>query len=519
MSLINDTLRDLDARHKREGAALLAAPEAQARKGKSNFIVPGVVLLGVLCLAVYWALPSHTSYTTDTSAEHLSRESASSEQPDQNEQLERKQQKAPRAFTAESDKLVSQVESDVPESINAAGGLTSLESSPAIEQTSQDLTNNAPESPGAAGAGKPAIELVVRELNNEAATAISKEKQLLEKASIALARNRLTLPAEDNAYHFYSLLMQEYPQSIEAEKGIERIESRYKELLELALHNNDAKRLQHLLARVDSVQLRVSGIEHYRSAATRLAEQHQTKLAEQTRPVKTKALAQSEDKTGSMSVSIAKTLATQDRLLSQRQMEAYNAGQVIEAKSALEQFVAAKPSAVLSRLALFDIYLRENAIQQADALRRQAFKGSVLHDYMQAKLFIAKEQFLSARNMLEQHNFSEIQLLYSSGQMDQVFFEQYNSLLAALYQQQKEHLLAAERYQLLVSVDVVNAQYWLGYALSSDSLGHKQNALRAYEQVLRLGDVDKKAQRYVVQRQASLHQELRQNIAGASVSP
>jgi len=59
---------------------------------------------------------------------------------------------------------------------------------------------------------------------------------------------------------------------------------------------------------------------------------------------------------------------------------------------------------------------------------------------------------------------------------------EYYSLLAALYQRNNQAALSAKLYQQLIAIEPGNAIWWLGLAVSLDSLGKHLTAMHAYQQ-------------------------------------
>ncbi len=483
MSLINDALKDLDARQVGE----TAQPQVTAEKNtvfKGNYTpLLFAFLLFAAAAVFYLGTLNRGDGSADSGQDSLVHDNNSHQQTEPLPTAHG--EKTPVAILAEAAK----------ENVdNPKGQAVSLNGATGMSDQPSDLSS----------------PVDMQQTNKQ-----SELEYWLQQAELAFSRNRLTLPEKQSAWYFYQKILEQDADVTAARQGVEKIQLRYEQLLNSAVAENNIERLSHLLSRVDRVQLQLGNVDTYRNQLLSLKQAADRALAREAPADESRNLGVAALKP---SVNIAKTLPTQDRELASQQTRAYNAGQQIAAREKLEGFVSVHPNAVQSLLALFDIHLRENANAKAASLQAKTFRGSVLHDYLGARLLVVQQKFQAAQSILASHPYSELQSLFHAGQMEQNLFERYNGLLAALYQQHKQHLLAAERYQMLVGVDVKNTQYWMGYAISSDSLGHKKNALRAYEQVLKIGDTSEQMVTYASARLQVLSKELQQTIAGASVS-
>jgi len=347
-------------------------------------------------------------------------------------------------------------------------------------------------------------------LDNRAAVDI---EALLAKAEHALARNRLTRPPQDNALEYYQQVLRLQPDSQVAEAGVARVAKQYLGFVEKAHEKRELGRLADLLARAEEKSLKLGDVSRYQAAIA----------AAERIPVKDNiAFAPPDDKPSELSdpidgqLTIEKTLETRDREMALEQSALYQRGKRSVAKSALSDFVQRYPAATQSKLALLDIVVSEGDIETARSLQASVEEGSVLRSYIKARLSVAAGQLESAVVTLQTHSFSDMLNDYKHARIDKALFEKYNSLLAALYQRQAQPLQAAEKYQFLLSIDSANTDYWLGYALSSDALQDNQNALVAYRQILRLPGAADKVQDYARKRVDVLASLESQTLAGTA---
>lgn len=97
-----------------------------------------------------------------------------------------------------------------------------------------------------------------------AAPSASREEkitQLLAHGWRSLRRDRLLIPKNNNAYHYFQLVLKQDPGNSDALYGLDRIVARYTTLASTALDNNDRKKAERYIARgfrvnPDSMELR-----------------------------------------------------------------------------------------------------------------------------------------------------------------------------------------------------------------------------------------------------------------------
>ena len=84
---------------------------------------------------------------------------------------------------------------------------------------------------------------------------------------------------------------------------------------------------------------------------------------------------------------------------------------------------------------------------------------------------------------------------------------EYHGLLASAYQRLSRHQDAARVYQSLTKSQPGEAHWWAGYAISRDSLGESAEALKAYAQARKLGQLDARVLEYIDRRVAALRDD------------
>jgi MSHA biogenesis protein MshN len=77
---------------------------------------------------------------------------------------------------------------------------------------------------------------------------------------------------------------------------------------------------------------------------------------------------------------------------------------------------------------------------------------------------------------------------------------EYLALLAAFYQREQRHAQAAQTYQRVLQLRPAMASWWMGLALSLESLGESATALAAYQRAQQLGGLSRDVRTFVAER-------------------
>ena len=81
---------------------------------------------------------------------------------------------------------------------------------------------------------------------------------------------------------------------------------------------------------------------------------------------------------------------------------------------------------------------------------------------------------------------------------------EYDAFLAALLQQLGQYAEAGEIYRKLLTVEPDSGSWWIGLAMSSDSIGNRPDALSAFQRALRTDSLKTPLARYARRRSAEL---------------
>ncbi len=326
--------------------------------------------------------------------------------------------------------------------------------------------------------------------------------QLLQLAGRALARDRLSAPAGDNASGYYRELLALIPGDPDALAGLDAVTRRYQYLIAEAVEQGQASRARQLLRRARDVapgddalqalagrldeaadEASVPEVVASRQVADMPAADTHISLDSDARPVSA----------GQSSLSITPSMESLDRQAEAEALALWQAGQTEAARSYLEDVVARLPGADASARLLCHIYLETGDLAAAQRLLDDADDWPINHyARLRALWHQARNDDAEARALLETH--------LASAQTD----ESYRALLARLYYTGGDYHQAVTSYRRLLDSFGDKSGYWLGLALALDALGQGQSALIAYERTLALPPLDASVSQYIESRLRAL---------------
>ncbi|WP_028876730.1 tetratricopeptide repeat protein [Teredinibacter turnerae] len=457
MSLINDMLRDLDAREKSPNAELenhLGGDRIRIRGYRAwplFFIAIALALtVGFDLLPGAFTSPSDTSTLPSRVVETSSVRTGTSGD-------------TTKTATFDVNEVAAVIASEQPNNVNPVAPQPSDTEHALAEKTLPSSSGLNVKSPEGEHTGSSGFR--------------SSREKWLSLAALAYEQNRLTLPLENNALYFYRQVLAQMPDDEQAQQGIEKIQQRYKQLLAAAAAKADLERLTFLLGRAERAGFDIHP-ENYAVTVAQTPEKNN----------------------GAGQVAITQSLSSQEDAVCADAERMIAAGNGAQAMRVLEAFIAREADAEKARELLFQAYLDSARYADAKAVVDNWATTPVRKQLLDAKWFVAQGEIAQGLGVLEQTSVKRLESMYAAGIISQSLFEQFNALLAALYRSAGNTLAAAERYQALIAMAPSNFAYWLGYALCSDELGHAENALAAYRQVLSDSQLDQSAHTYVTQR-------------------
>ena len=480
MSLINDALRDLDSRTdssasrdeiaQEEASAPLASPTHTSHRGRRVVMLTAVIVLGSYAgYEGYTRLPvSSGSPLADT-------------------------KHSPNAANVNAVSAAAAVNAIAPDTQPPK----TVEEKTTAEKTSQKIA---------------AIE-------NKSNTDV-RINALLADAQAAISRNRLSVPAGNNALYFLDQIRAHYSKNTEATERANllraQVRERYEGQLHAALADGNHERAAYLLSRSEKFGVSIEQVQVFEQSLQTImpvvsnsgpkAPVAQVSKGESPRAEK-KAVVQrtqaAPEKTQSVKENIPAKSAEQDRwvtLTSSSQEMAIiadakahlNRGAQARAEGILSQYVNDNPGSIEANSFLFDHYLATRRVDKAQALLAGLPQGHALHTYFNAQIANVVHGPERAINILE-----------ASAPGERVS-KQHRVLLAGLYQKTSRHQAAFDLYKVLLREDENSLVALLGFALSADNLGDGPASLAAYRRIAHLGHPNESVQRYVEKRISTL---------------
>lgn len=375
--------------------------------------------------------------------------------------------------------------------------------------------------------------------------------RLLAQAELAVEKNRLTLPAENNArYFFLKVLAQADAGSAEfrtALAGMDRVEAAYIRLVESAIARRDYTRAKRFVARLDELQLGRADLARLESAIVQGEAQLQA-LAQSRGLRESASLSPSLNKNAEQ-VATASSIASSSPASPQASAPASasvsaftSSNPVVEAATGTEvkldvnvslisrdktlaaksprlggrnsmpleremlQFLDAYPNALHTRLALFEYYLDAGLINEAKWLLTKTSSADVnTTTYLKAKLLVAGGEYPAALN--------ELSVAVARDDLAPVLQIRIQALAAALSQQTGDHLSAFQLYRSLLVQQQNNSTYWLGLAVSARQLGEGATAKQGFSRVLGLNDQPENIMAYAKSELVKLRSEEQMEIS------
>ncbi len=345
-------------------------------------------------------------------------------------------------------------------------------------------------------------------------------EQLLLKAETAIARNRLSLPAQGSALYFLDQVTLLFPQHTEVKARAATIRAevlnRYRAQLDNALANKNYTRAAFLLSRsakfgLSSEQkrlfeqtladIRPSGASSLSQSSSSpqqgiVAVRMHSEVVEESGGstneidgIKSEAHSGSSGRESKQQAAwVTLTSKSQELAVIAKAQAHLTGGAQREAEKILSDYLAGNPASIEARAFLFDHYMTTHRVDKAQLLLSTLPEGHALVGYFNAQ--IANTVHGPER---------AIEILVGT-EPDARVATQYRALLAGLYQKTSRHEDAFSLYRALLREDENNLVALLGFALSADHLGDAPASLAAYRRIMQLGHPNERVQRYVEKR-------------------
>lgn len=191
-------------------------------------------------------------------------------------------------------------------------------------------------------------------------------------------------------------------------------------------------------------------------------------------------------------VNKSKNPVRHDRQAYQTGLEQLKLGDIAQAEGLFVQALVMNPQLLEARLQLIDLLLEQNQLSRAENQLRQGLVIAPGNVYLR-KLY--------ARFLLNAQRHAEAIDLLQARPVPAVAQDlEYHALLAALFQETSQFSAAADLYGKLLQVRPEQAVWWVGLGISMDQLGNYDQARNAYERALALPGLRPDLQNYIQSR-------------------
>jgi tetratricopeptide (TPR) repeat protein len=310
-------------------------------------------------------------------------------------------------------------------------------------------------------------------------------EQLLLAAEAALLRERLTSPIHDNAYDRYRRVLQLVPGHPVAEEGLHRIVETYLKLAREYQDSGNLERANWLVGRAEQVSGENPDLVTLRDQLQSNEGSRGPMVAHAARVPDVTAIGSADEE---ISVKQASGIAKREKALLTEVEGLLQRGAATEARRELEKFLVKYPGSPATVEVLFRLYLQMNKPDLANQLLQHS-----------AQLPASTATKLKAQLQVKQGNLAgAVKTLEEASTNDQD--PSYTALLAGLYQKLGRNSEAVSLYRKLLSSEPEQGAYWLGLAVSLDSLQQFEDARSAFQHTIRYGNYDGDVRQYIEQR-------------------
>lgn len=306
-------------------------------------------------------------------------------------------------------------------------------------------------------------------------------RSLLDAGAAALKLDRLQTPKQDNAYDRFTAVLALQPDNLEAQQGLEKVQQRYLGFIKNVINKGQYYKVPDLVKKARDVGAEQADIDAMLNSMP-------VNSSRQAKSV-IKHLEQAPQQGESQSLqTISESFSSRDQGVATQAESYYSEGRVQQGDALLNDFMSKHPQAVYALQTLFDSYLSQQRLEDAEAMIDQAshLPGDIF-SYMVGQLLTRRGDLEGAMRALNLH------------QPNIENMPGYYALKAGLLHKMGEQSAAIVIYQQLIIIDNHNTSYWLGLAVCMDALQAEQ-ALSVFEKVRQLSAADASYMAYVNQR-------------------
>jgi|GEM_PF-1472274 len=329
-----------------------------------------------------------------------------------------------------------------------------------------------------------------------------KLEEWLARGREALERDRLTRPANDNAYDHYQQVLALDPDQPQALAGLRAIQRRYRELVERELDDGNLDTARTYIRRARSIGPDESAeLEASAERLERLVQERGERST--TQPDSGDSADAGSPSDARLNVRLRPDLASRDRRRAEVARQLWEQGDRPGARAELERtlvdFEPFDVPALETTLLLIELYLEAEDFDDARALLDRAdYLPGVERNRLEAQMLLHRGDVGAAVTQLESG-------LEAAGE-----HELYRALLARLYFAEERLDQAVASYQALLRDFGNDPAYWLGLGLAEDARDSSQAALNAFRRALDMGQYPRESsiRRFLERRIDALAREL-----------
>ena len=324
---------------------------------------------------------------------------------------------------------------------------------------------------------------------------------LLSEGYRALKENKLSFPKQKSALYYFNQVLTRDPSNESALLGIADVKRRYIDLTTSAYKNNEdhrgsvlLSRLKGLLTTIDQSEFS-SDLQRIHQLAARVGTKEKV-----YRVASVEATTQG-GHSGSVAIAPSHVQVEADILSSYHAF--MRSGDFSAAEDTLEQALQSlapnRQEPIVSTL--FEHYLKFAQIDQASSLINDRERLGEEWPYERASILNATNRGSEALAYLSSR--------YIDGRLKR---EQSLALYAAMSNEAGDYLSSKPVYQKLIAIDSEQPVYWLGLAIAEDSVENHSEAYKSYQVALRHGGQSEQVSQFIQQRIRSLKSRLGQQV-------
>jgi len=330
-------------------------------------------------------------------------------------------------------------------------------------------------------------QVVLYELVPERTPEVIDVNKLLSRAKALLERDRLTSPKDNSAFSHYRKVLSTYPDNKEALAGMQKIVDRYLYFADKVIEKGEEYKLPELIRNAYFVGESYMDMEPLLKRFAHYIANNANSFDGAVVERKTV------DQVPVASMQIKPSIKYVDVETSRIASGLLVSGDVIGAKIILENFAAISEYWGESYDRLLQIYLNEGSVDKAEKL---IYRNTTLSAYQlaekAARIFVARNDLAGALDLLQGHEPGV------DGN------ENYYALMAGLLHKHGSYDKAVVIYRRLLAMNHKNSRYWLGLAVSLDSMLDEKAALTAFKYADQYASDNSSVKQYIEQRIVSL---------------